>query len=138
MAYSFRIYPEFDLIGFRPSGILSAEDMNDYFQSLRAHPDYRSGLDRLVDNTDLIDVDLDYAQIRNIQRNETFDHPGNTRLVRTAFVTGDAGFGLSRMYQSVAEGRDQQQVAIFDNLDPALRFLRIDPVMFARASAAEP
>ena len=136
MPVPFLILPKHNLILARPTGHVRNQCIYDYFVRVRAHPDYVLGLDRLIDNRHLDELDLDYAEMRNVRANETKRILAAPNPVSTAFVCPDGnGFGLARMYQSLTEISGDHDVGVFETYLEAMVFLGLDKSLADRIVA---
>ena len=84
-------------------------------------PDYPMGTPELVDLRDVTEMDLTREQIRAIAHVEG-QEPG--RISRMAILAGsDLGFGLSRMFQVLAD-EASYEIKVFRDIDGAKTWLR--------------
>lgn len=136
MPIPFLILKKHDLIVARPLGKVCVSCVLTYFDLVRAHADYRLGLDRLIDNRDLVELDIDFDGMRNLRANETRKILAAPNRVKSAFVCiRGKGFGLARMYQTLVEVNDDHDVGVFETYAEAVAFLGRDPALAERLSA---
>lgn len=126
MPVIFKIIPELRLIIARPIGRLTMDDMFGYFSDLRAHPDWARGLDRIVDNRRMTDIDMSYSEMCNLRAHELPPSDPQAPLPNTIFVcTDDIGYGMARMYKSIEHDPPKDQVSIVENFEMALNILQL-------------
>ena len=90
-----------DRVSFEATGTFSREEALQAIQDMVGHPDFRPGLDVLVDMTAVDDVPMWGADIRDkVDLDRSFLPKLGT--ARWAFVApSDVVYGLARMYQAL-------------------------------------
>ncbi len=87
------------LIHTHATGHVTGADLIDYYQRLRAHPDFRSNLNEIFDATEVEQIDLTADDVRKLSA-FTEEYTSLGVPVRVAIVaSGDLEFGMSRMYE---------------------------------------
>lgn len=108
----------------RPTGRVTDDCILRYFGEVRAHPDYVPGMDRLILNSALVELDMDFDRMRRVRANEVPVIRAAPRRVRTAiFCPERKGFGTARMYQSLVDFSGDHEVGVFETLPETLAFL---------------
>ena len=116
MPLKFEYDAESGMLMGRGSGRLGFDDF--YQQPL---PDYPMGTPELVDMRDVTEIDITAEEIRSIA---TVERQGPGRISRMAILTGsDIGFGLSRMFQLLAD-QASYEIKVFRESDDAIEWLR--------------
>ena len=84
-------------------------------------PDYPMGTPELLDLRDVTEIDVTSEQIRSIAHVE---RQGPNRISRMAIlVDSEVGFGLSRMFQVLAE-ETSYEIKVFRDIDDCRKWLR--------------
>lgn len=126
MPIRYRIFSELHLLVTQPTDFVTEECIRDYFDRVWTDPDWKAGLNRLVDNRNITDIDMTYVQMRTISGNEKPLPPGQTRSRITVFIAPeDISYGMARMYKSINDPSGTQRIHIVDTLDQAMQILEI-------------
>jgi hypothetical protein len=122
MPITWHIDEDAALVTVRVHGALTLEGARQSLMELYAQPSYRSPM---VDLWDLRDAEIDSGP-GDVQRIVQFiqGNRGERGSDRTALVVARAAdFGISRMYQTLAEGTLPFSVQVFTQLDQAYNWL---------------
>jgi hypothetical protein len=122
MPITWHIDEDAALVTVRVEGVLTLEGARQALMNLYAQPSYRSPM---VDLWDLRDAEIDSGP-GDVQRFVQFiqTNRGEHGSDRTALVVGrPADFGISRMYQALAENTLPFPVQVFTQLDEAYAWL---------------
>ena len=123
MPCSYRILPKDNLVVIAHYGTITTDENIATLRHIRSDPEARDDQDYLVDFSRVTTFDMDFrrmlAHVNRLQ--EQVPHGAGTA---TAIVApGDVGFGLARMYQSLAEGRLPFRIGVFRSRPEAMAFL---------------
>ncbi|MWB77101.1 hypothetical protein GLS40_03595 [Pseudooceanicola sp. 216_PA32_1] len=82
MAVSFRILPQHGLVHVRFSGQVILSDSSTALQRFAAHPEFRPGLNQLIDLTDVTGHIADPVELFRVhaRKAEVFNRPGEQNL----------------------------------------------------------
>lgn len=131
MTITVTIDAELKMVFTHATGELDVEDVHAHRTGLREHPDYRPGMNHLID---LREAKLapEPAELRHLVSEDPFDAGGRRALL----VADDLLYGLGRMYEMLAE---QRRIAFrpFRSLADACAWLGI-PEERARAALEGP
>ena len=128
MPVHYKIFPAFNVVVSKPLGKVTETCVLGYFHQVHDDPDYKPGLDHLIDNSGVKELDLDYAQMRNICAHEMRTIRTAPRRVTTVqIVQDDSWFGMARMYQQISETDDEQDVFIATTIKDAAAHLGLGP-----------
>jgi hypothetical protein len=115
---------ERDLVLAKWFGAVTVRDFREAFSRYLMDANYRPGRTELSDFTNVTDFDADFPSIwaaLNMVNNQV---PGQKVRTRTLFVApGDLMFGLTRIYQTLAENADGISVEIYRTERDALAVL---------------
>ncbi len=126
MSMSCRIDPELGIVYTTLIGKVSTPEVIETLRRVIDSPDYRPGLDGLVDlresrHAPKSDEIREVASIM-VNHHEQIGH-SRSALV----VASDLGYGLARMYQAIAEG-SSIETHIFRDMDEARHWLGLPPL----------
>lgn len=128
MPVTFQILPDFNLVLARFHGEVGTEEHIASFEEYARHPLFDCRQHALVD---LSDCTLDDAYFDDMQRlaYRLKDYYAVRALSsKTAvYAPGDVVFGMSRMYQSIADGVSPWEIGVFRRRERAMGFLGIRP-----------
>lgn len=94
-------------------GIAALEGFVGYMKARTSDPRWRSGMDVLIDHTDLDTSPVDYAFIDALV-DETERFADTLGSGRCAIVTGSgSSFGLARVFEALAEARVPTRYRVF-------------------------
>lgn len=115
MPVRFDYHPAQNLLLGRAWGRLTAADLLDY-----ALPDYPVGTPELLDLREVEESELAGADIRRVAERE---RQGPNRISKMAILTTSTlGYGLSRMFQLLADDTDYE-IHVFTELVEALKWI---------------
>ncbi len=112
-----------DWIVVRTRGLAAVEGFSAFLSDVVTHPDWRSGMDLLLDHRDLDGSALSEEDIHQLT-DEAVAIDGELGGGRWAVVlANDLGFGLARMWQSVPEGKGIPRRRLFRVVEEAEAWL---------------
>lgn len=117
--FRYRFQPEQNFIWVQGVGEMTDELVVTFFEFLLHHPDWRPGLNELVDFREASGRNLTPSAIRlvaHFSRKES-------EFKRTAIVAaGQLSFGLLRMYMTYAD-ESPEEIRVFEEMSEALAWL---------------
>lgn len=125
MEFTLSIDKDKNLAIIKSSGTADVSEIILYQKKLVEHPDWKPGINILVDHTDLITTHLTFQQIQAISKSITAfaKELGDGRLalvVRTMM-----GYGLARMWQILTSELSNLNIKIFRSLEHAEQWVEI-------------
>lgn len=133
MPIEYCISPVLDLLYARYRGVISLPLFPDIYQIYLSDPDYRLGRPELIDMGGVSRFDLDYEQVRGILYSVARNLPRGAPPIPTAIIApNDVGFGLARMYQSLAEYSGVLEVSVHRDAGEAMARLDLPYVSVAQ------
>lgn len=129
MPSEYRIFPEDGLVVLRLNGQITMAGVREMFESYLRDPIANPQDDFLVDLSAVTEFDIDFqAMLAYVSQSEQ-NAPARAPGTKTAMLAAsDVAFGISRMYQSLAEGRLDHEIGVFRTRSEAMTFLgRVDP-----------
>lgn len=113
------------LVICRTSGVASVESYEDMMAALISEPQFRPGVDLIVDHTN-VDVSAltaaDIEQIAGLRARFAGDVAG-----RAAGVVGPGSpmrYGLGRMFEAFVDSQPGTKITVFETLEEAMVWLR--------------
>ena len=104
MAFFVSVHKDLNLVYTDYSGQLNRAQIAKALAATLEHPDYRPGMIELTDLTRLISVDMDFNHMLGHQSRMAAHYGGQQEITEHYVVAPtDLGFGMSRMYQTLAE-----------------------------------
>lgn len=126
MPISLTIHSAQGLLHVRLSGRIRLEDMLIAHRDFAAMPEFRPGVDKLVEFLPGADLDMTFAQMRQLRRSEENYYDTAPRVPRCAILAPEeAQYGMGRMYASLADLRGDVVCDVFNLRDDACGFLGI-------------
>lgn len=138
MPIEFSTCLERELVYARWSGHITFDDFVENFERYLGDAHYRPGRPELIDHSDLTGADINYGYAKSMLRQvnaQMGDVKVNTHTV--IYAPGGTAFGLSRMYQLLAELSDGIAVEVFDTEREALDALGLPHESIADLLAVE-
>lgn len=125
MDFSLVVDKEKKLAIIKSSGTAIVGEITLYQKKLVEHPDWKPGINILVDHTDLITTNLTFQEIQAISKSIAAfaKELGDGRLalvVRTMM-----GYGLARMWQILTSELSNLNIKIFRSLEHAKQWVEI-------------
>lgn len=118
MPASFRIDPVDHLIHSRAWGALTDDDIVSNRAEMIRHPDFRSDGSQIYDFTEVTDVHVTVAGIRELAQRSAFSPTARRAIV----VATDVAYGMARMY-ALLSNRSEEHFRIFRDAGKALAWL---------------
>ena len=118
MPASYTIDTDRKLVVSRIWGAATEDEIFDHGQRLRNDPDFRPDFRQLVDMSELTELRVGSAVIREASRNQFFS-PGVRRAV---VANSEAAFGMARMYAIQSESAGQT-IEVFRDMNAAEAWL---------------
>ena len=116
----YRILPEQKLIAICNWGKTTVEEILKFSQDLQSNPDFSQSYDTILDNT-RTETAFTSNEINKLSnpRIDTGKQAGKVAIIAIADVT----YGISRMYEILAEPKSPHTVSVFRDTDLALKWL---------------
>lgn len=109
-------------------GKVRSKDILDAFDTAVASKEYKKGMGRLWDFTE-IDLTLLESDVIPTMAQHSLKYPPGIRDVKVAFVVNRSlEYGLTRMFQTYSEMYAESQVMIFNNFEEAEEWMMKDKV----------
>lgn len=124
MAATYKILPDLNLIILTHEQQLEDRDCAATFDSIMSEEQFQADMNLLVDVSNCSFENKTYATMQRLSRNLGGWYAARSETARTAIVsTGEIGFGMSRMYQMIADSKGAAQIDVFRSVGDALTFL---------------
>lgn len=122
---SFNIFPEKNLIIYRPVGIISATDIIDYIQNVVKDDKFKEGLMEYIDLSEVEDWQLDHQEVEKVTYVDSNGMGTVKKINKCAiFAPSDIAFGMARMYQNFAD-KYNSNIYISREMEDALAYLEL-------------
>jgi hypothetical protein len=106
MPADFRIDRSRHVVYSRAWGVLTDQDLSDNRDALFADPAFDPGLAQLYDFTEVTEVQVTSAVVRQLAQTSRFA----PRARRAIVVSSDDAFGMARMYSLLSDREEMTQV----------------------------
>lgn len=127
MTTELRIDGEKNIAYIKVLGSAGSRDILDAFDMAVESPDYRDGMGRLWDFTEIDISALDGGTIREMAKYSLRFPPG-IRDVKVGFVvTETMAYGLTRMFQSYSDSYAETLVRLFRDMESAEEWMKMGP-----------
>lgn len=128
MPVGFTIRPDFEVMVALFHGVVSVNDIRHAFKEYQRDPAFDGRYCVLMDLAYCSFPDDHFDDYRQLAHSLRPHYATRDAQSRTSFFApGDVAYGMSRMYQSIAEGKAGYSIEVFRTAKEALRFARIDP-----------
>lgn len=127
MIHEISFEPEESYATIRASGDARAEGFAAYQRELFARPEWRPGLDVLIDFRELHGENLKAEDIRRIAEQSVAYQPQYGSGRSAVVVSESLAFGLVRMYGSLVESKAPRNLRVFHTLEEARAWLAGKP-----------
>ena len=128
LSIDYQIHPAHNLVLARFRGEVSTEDHIVAFLEYTRNPGFKAHQHALVD---LSECTLEESYFKDMQRLayrlKTYYAVRAPSSRTSVYAPGDVVFGMSRMYQSIAEGTSPWEMGVFRTKVDSLEFLGIAP-----------
>jgi hypothetical protein len=122
---SFNIFPEKNLIVYRPVGIISATDIIDYIQNVVKDHKFKEGLIEYIDLSQVEDWKLAHQEVEKVTYVDSNGMGTVKKINKCAiFAPSDIAFGMARMYQNFAD-KYNSNIYISREMEDALAYLEL-------------
>ena len=123
---AFNIFPEKNLIIYRPVGIISATDIIDYIQDVVKDDNFKEGLSEYIDLSKVEDWKLDHQEVEKVTYVDSNGKGTVKKINKCAiFAPSDIAFGMARMYQNFAD-KYNSNIYISREMEDALAYLELN------------
>lgn len=104
MAFSVSVHKDIGLIFTQYSGCVDLIQLQQALSAALEHSDYRPGMVELTDVSSVTETDLDFAKML-VHKSRMAAYYGAQKETINHYIVAseDLGFGMARMYQSLAE-----------------------------------
>jgi hypothetical protein len=131
MPFSSSLFRDPDLLVIRFSGHVTLAETRKVFTVAMRPPIHCGSMPGLVDLGGLVSTDAGFTDVLAIRDGLAEAFHGKPRPILIAILaSGGTGFGMARMFQTLAEEIPGVHVEIFDSLDAALGFHELDAAAF--------
>lgn len=119
MPVFYKIDKERRLVLTSGAGALTMAAALAHQEKLVSDPEFDPSYSQLMDFTHITQVDLDADDIHRLAQRSVFS-PQSRRAI---IMTGDANFGLARMFEILREASGEHGIRVFRKLDEALDWI---------------
>lgn len=126
MPISYRIDAGRSLVLTAASGTLTDEDVLALKERLARDPAFSPDMKELSDCRGIERLDVTPAGIRAMVEQDESDSDGAATHKLALVLSTDVAYGMARIYQSLSEVHDNENVGVFRDLDEAKAWLEVD------------
>ena len=128
MAVEFRICRQWGFVLVTLQGQVSPAEHVQSFVDYSRHPEFSPDQNVLMNLRDFAFDALFFEQLVEVAAKLEPLYKARSGKIKTAiYAPGDAAYGMTRVYQSITEGRTDQTNAVFREVVPALEFIGLEP-----------
>jgi hypothetical protein len=115
-------------------GNITAEDLGDIAQRLRADPAFNPDYRLLLDLTEVTEISVSFEMLQRFASDQKGD-PFSGRSRRAVVAPDNLTFGVSRMYEALRENRDHGEFRVFRAAPEARKWLGLEESAGTRSSS---